>query len=90
MNLDGKLIVDGLEVRNTNEGGVYLESAWGEYGYSQRNIADDVYDGVFKKFKISEINDTILYDSSLKGLDFIKYNVIIYFNKVINWFIKHL
>ncbi|WP_291648799.1 glycoside hydrolase [Clostridium sp.] len=88
--VDGKLIVDGLEVRNTNKGAIYLESAWGEYGYSQRNIADDVYDGVFKKFNVSEINDTILYDSSLKGLDLIKYNVRIYFNKVINWFVKHL
>lgn len=88
--LDGKLIVEGLEVKNTNEGGIYLESAWGKYGYSQRNIADDVYDGVFKKFKVSEINDAILYDSSLKGVELIKYNIKNYFNKIINWFIKYL
>lgn len=88
--LDGKLIVEGLEVKNTNEGGIYLESAWGKYGYSQRNIADDVYDGVFKKFKVSEINDTILYDSSLNGVELIKYNIKNYFNKIINWFIKYL
>lgn len=88
--LDGKIIVEGLEVKNTNKGGIYLEATWGEYGYSQRNIADDVYDGVFKKFKVSEINDTILYDSSLKGFDLIRYNLRNYFNKVINWFIKYL
>lgn len=90
LTLDGKVIVDGLEVRNTNEGSIYLESAWGEYGYRKRNIADDVYDGVFKKFKVSEINDTILYDSSLNGVELIKYNIKNYFNKIINWFIKYL
>lgn len=90
LTLDGKIIVEGLEVKNTNKGGIYLEVTWGEYGYSQRNIADDVYDGVFKKFKVSEINDTILYDSSLKGFDLIRYNLRNYFNKVINWFIKYL
>lgn len=90
LTLDGKIIVEGLEVKNTNKGGIYLEATWGEYGYSQRNIADDVYDGVFKKFKVSEINDTILYDSSLKGFDLIRYNLRNYFNKVINWFIKYL
>ena len=90
LTLDGKIIVEGLEVKNTNKGGIYLEATWGEYGYSQRNIADDVYDGVFKKFKVSEINDTILYDSSLKGFDLIRYNIRNYFNKVINWFIKYL
>lgn len=90
LTLDGKIIVEGLKVKNTNKGGIYLEATWGEYGYSQRNIADDVYDGVFKKFKVSEINDTILYDSSLKGFDLIRYNIRNYFNKVINWFIKYL
>ena len=90
LTLDGKIIVEGLEVKNTNKGGIYLEATWGEYGYSQRNIADDVYDGVFKKFKVSEINDTILYDSSLKGFDLIRYNLRNYFNKVINCFIKYL
>lgn len=90
VTLDGETIVEGLDIKNTEKGGICLESAWGEYGYSQRNIADDVYDGVFKKLKVTEINDTVLYDSSLKGTELIKYNVKNYSEKIINWFIANL
>ncbi|MGG7056763.1 glycoside hydrolase [Clostridium nigeriense] len=90
ITLDGETVVEGLEVQSTEKGSVFLESAWGEYGYSQRNIADDVYDGIFKKLKVTEIDDTVLYDGSLKGTELIKYNIKNYFGKVINWFITNL
>jgi hypothetical protein len=88
--IDGKKIVEGLEVNNQNEGSVFLESAWGEYGYSQRNIADDVYDGVFKSFKVTDINNEVLFDSSLKGVEAVTYKVKSSYNKLVNWFIKNL
>lgn len=90
INIDDETIVSNLEVKVLNKGSVYLESAFGEYGYSQRNIADDVYDGVFKELKITDINEEVLYDSTLNGFELIKYNVKNIFNKVINWFIKNL
>lgn len=90
VTLDGEIIVDGLEVKHLEEGSILLESSWGEYGYSQRNIADDVYDGVFKKLKVTEIDDTVLFDSSLKGFKLIKYNGKKYLKNVINWFITNL
>ncbi len=90
VTLDGEIIVDGLEVKHLGEGSILLESSWGEYGYSQRNIADDVYDGVFKKLKVTEIDDTVLFDSSLKGFELIKYNGKKYLKNVINWFITNL
>lgn len=90
INIDDETIVTDLEVKVLEKGSVYLESAFGEYGYSQRNIADDVYDGVFKELKITDINEDVLYDSTLKGFELIKYNVKNTFNKVINWFIKNL
>lgn len=88
--IDEKKIVEDLEVSNENEGSIFLESAWGEYGYSQRNIADDVYDGVFKSFKVTDINNEVLYDSSLKGFEALTYKVKSSFNKLVNWFIKNL
>ena len=90
IKIDDETIVSNLEVKVLNKGSVYLESAFGEYGYSQRNIADDVYDGVFKELKITDINEEVLYDSTLNGFELIKYNVKNIFNKVINWFIKNL
>lgn len=90
LSIDEKKIVKDLEVSNENKGSIFLQSAWGEYGYSQRNIADDVYDGVFKDFKVTDINNKVLYDSSLKGVEAVTYNIKIYFNKLVNWFIKNL
>ncbi len=90
VDIDGSNIARDFKVASEDEGSVYLESAWGEYGYSQRNIADDVYDGIFKKLKITDVNDKELYDSSLKGIDNVIYSIKNSFNKVINWFIKHL
>lgn len=90
INIDGESIVSGLEVKILDKGSIYLESSFGEDGYSQRNIADDVYDGVFKELKITDNNGKILYDATLKGFEAIKYNVKNTFNKVINWFINNL
>ncbi len=88
--IDDKKVVEDLKVSNENEGSILLESAWGNYGYSQRNIADDVYDGVFKSFKVTNMNNDVLYDSSLKGVEAITYKIKSSYNKIVNWFIKNL
>jgi len=88
--IDEKTIAEGLKVSKDKEGSILLEAAGGEYGYSQRNIVDDVYDAVFKDFKVTDMNNEILHDSSLKGWDAAAYMVKSSFLKVVNWFIKNL
>lgn len=41
------------QIKEQAAGGVALESAFGGFGQSQRNIADDVYDGAFKDLVIA-------------------------------------
>lgn len=90
LDIDDNNIINDLEVMNNEKGSIYLESSWGEYGYSQRNIVDDVYDGVFKNFKIYDVNNEVLYDNSLKGINSVIYNTKTLFNNIIGWFIKYL
>lgn len=90
LTIDNKKIVEDLKVNNENKGDIFLESSWGKYEYSQRNIADDVYDGIFKSFKVTDVNKVVLYDSSLKGVAAINYEIKSSFNKLVNWFIKNL
>ncbi|SHO53950.1 glycoside hydrolase [Anaerocolumna xylanovorans] len=92
VKIDGKIAADKITVENTRPGYVYLESAWGEYGYSQRNIADDVYDGVFRDFVIwdSQNKSTAFYDNRLKGMEKVQYTIKNKWNNLINWFIKTL
>ena len=93
--IDGRLAVENLEVANISEGQLGLGSRWGGYGWSQRNLADDVYDGVFEKLKISALPDEdgasdILYDDLLHG--FPKFTSVVagIWKALIDWFIKYL
>lgn len=90
-----KVVIDDLVVECstnvTNSGYVYLESAWGDYGYSQRNLVDDVYDGVFEKLYITD-NDTekILYDNRYKGLEKVANVAKELWLNIVDWFIETL
>ena len=92
--VDDKDAVNGLQVANTKAGAVYLETAWGGYGWSQRNLADDVYDGVFEKLIITENSGAekgkILFDSRMQGLDAFKFQMKQLWEALINWFIVNL
>ena len=94
-----QVLIDGREafsgtVENSGAGSVALESAWGGHGWSQRNLADDVYDGVFENLVIKDIPaegaGTILYSDQLSGFEAFKYQVKKTWDYVINWFIVHL
>ena len=94
-----QVLIDGREafsgtVDNSGAGSVALESAWGGYGWSQRNLADDAYDGVFENLVIKDIPaegaGTILYSDQLSGFEAFKYQVKKTWDYVINWFIVHL
>lgn len=92
--IDGKDAVKELQLANLKAGAVYLETAWGDYGWSQRNLADDVYDGVFEKLIITENTgaekEKILFDSRIKGFDSAKSTVKQLWEALINWFIVNL
>lgn len=90
--VDGKEAVNQLKLISTSKGSVYLESAWGEYGYSQRNIADNVYDGVFENLLIknTDQDEKILYHNKLEGFDKVLSDLENGWNNLINWFIENL
>ncbi len=94
ITVDGKEAVKDLPISNTKAGAIYLETAWGEYGWSQRNLADDVYDGVFAKLMITENTgaekEKILFDGRLQGFSAVKYKIKGLWEALINWFIVHL
>lgn len=91
--IDGKEAVKDLPITNTKAGAVYLEAAWGELGWSQRNLADDVYDGVFEQLIITENTgqkaERILFDSRLQGFEAVQYKIKKLWDAVINWFVTH-
>ena len=94
LNVDDKEVAKNIEIKNLNVGYLYLESSWSANAWSQRNLADDVYDGVFEKLKITEnagkAKETVLFDSNLSGFEKIKYTATKFWNKIISWFVVNM
>lgn len=91
IRIDGTDVVRGQHVDVARKGSVLLGSSWGGYGYSQRNIADDVYDGVFEKLTITSVDGTsVAYENVLTLWDSILKTFSDTANSIINWFVKNL
>ena len=91
VTIDGKAAVRDLKVSRREAGGVYLEAGWGAKGWSQRNLADDVYDGVFDKLVITgntgATTETVIFDGKLQGWEGAKHKIKTVWETLINWFI---
>lgn len=94
VDIDGRPAITELAVEQNKPGGVYLSAAWGGLGWSQRNLADDVYDGVFDELVITapsvEGGEAVLFDSRLKGWEGFCYKVGLYWRQLLDWFIEYL
>ena len=90
--IDEATKVEDLEVPVKEEGCVYLQSGWGGEAYSQRNLADDVYDGVFKNVKVTQATgageETVLYDNMLHGTEKVFADVRTFWNNLVNLFVE--
>ena len=87
--VNGVDVTGAVPVDVTAEGGVVLGASWGGWGYSQRNVADDVYDCVFKDLTVTSGSRT-LFDNRLHGLAAAADVVGGAFNTTLNWFITNL
>jgi len=71
VELDGKQVSDTpVKIRTVTR--LALASKWGGDGYNQRNLADDVYDAVFEKIRLTTERDgktETLYDLKYEGWD---------------------
>ena len=77
VNIDGKSAVVNLPIQYQKAGGMLLEADWRGYGYSQTNLADDVYDGVFAELKVEKLIPNqkelpVLYDVHYTGVERLK------------------
>lgn len=61
--LDGQLVADHLSVSSGSGSGMFLEAAvtQGTERFSQTNLSDDVYDGIFAELNIRSLNGSELY-----------------------------
>ena len=92
VKIDGKQVTNKYMLAAAQPGAVYLESTWAGLGWSQGNLADDVYDGIFAKFRITDLNKEakILYSDSLSGGEYVLFRLNGMWKGVVAWAIRYL
>ncbi|WMJ84823.1 glycosyltransferase [Oscillospiraceae bacterium LTW-04] len=90
--IDGVEAVSHLQVKSSPAGLVALESRSSTQNYSQRNLTDDVYDGVFRDVVITEHdrNGDMVFDGRLKAVEKAIDTTKTLWHRLINWFIETL
>ncbi len=92
VSVDGYYAVQDASVASVDAGYLFIQSGWGGNAYSQRNLADDVYDGVFVDFEVTQNTgveeEIVLYDNKLHGWDWFSWKARHIWTKVLNWFIN--
>ncbi|MDE7132086.1 MAG: glycoside hydrolase [Lachnospiraceae bacterium] len=90
--VDGYYALQEEQIGSVDAGYIFVMSGWGGNAYSQRNLADDVYDGVFVDFEVTQNTgaeeEAVLYDNKLHGLDWFLWKGGHIWKTVINWFIN--
>jgi DNA-binding transcriptional ArsR family regulator len=95
LTLDGKGVDQEIIVHDTNHGSVFLGASWQGEGWSQRNLADDVYDAVFEKFTIrtntgKELKDEkVLFTTELTGWDKFLFDAKSVWESILFWFLRN-
>lgn len=97
VTLDETASVDDIELRENDRGYIVLGADWQEEGWSQRNLADDVYDAVFDQFTVQSNSgdkdrkdEKILFTMKKQGWERAKLEMKRRWEDVLRWFIEEL
>lgn len=91
-----KLAAGEIRLTRQEAGSLCLFAGWNQKGWSQRNLADDVYDGVFERLIVKEnrlldaAKEKVLYSMELKEWEKFRHDIMLRWDKLIDWFIKYL
>ncbi len=89
--LDGKEAAQ-VKVPAMKGNNIGLWAGWDSNAWSQRNLADDVYDGVFERLIITTAagsKENVIYSTELTGLDKWKFDANQKWESVLGWFLTH-
>lgn len=90
VNIDNKEAVSKLKLSSKGRDKLFLLSAWEDRGYSQRNLADNVYDGVFENLMIKDIEGNLIFIQEGRNKAGLVKRISDGKESLINWVIKNL
>ena len=96
VEIDGHMGPKELPVRITDRGSIFLGASWQGEAWSQRNLADDVYDAVFHQVRLlshtgrAGSDERLIYTSEYTGWEKTKKNMEERWDALIGWFLEYL
>ena len=93
ITLDDVALPQDIPVQVSERGSIFLGASWQGEAWSQRNLADDVYDAVFRKFQVTVGADDaprqrVVYTSEYTGWEKAVHRAEEIWLKLVEWFIK--
>ena len=88
--IDNKEVISQAKVASREENKFFLSSAWEDKGYSQRNLADNVYDGVFENLLIKDSEGNLIFSQEGKKIGGLAKRITNSRDSIISWIIKNL
>lgn len=86
LTIDGNKL-DPISITNPS-GHIFLEGKWDDEAWSQRNLADNVYDAVFDKFTVKN-SENVVVTTEYTGSDKFWYTLKCEKDRILQWFISH-
>ena len=96
VEVDGHMGPENLAVSRMERGAIFLGSSWQGEAWSQRNLADDVYDGVFKKVRVLQETgqatdeEQVIYSSEYTGMEKMQHRAKEIWESVLRWFLDYV
>jgi len=96
VTVNGCAAAQDVAVRDLDRGSFYLAAGELQDAWSQRNLADDVYDGIFEKLIITTdtgskpADEQVLYSGELTGWEKFKFRTNQIWENILGWFLHYL
>lgn len=94
--VDDHKAAEDIALANAQKGGVFLGADWKPDAWSQRNLADDVYDAVFDRFTISANtgkaakDEKVLFTMQYTGVEYYEQRAKDVWEAILKWFLTYL
>lgn len=94
--VDDHKAAEDITLANAQKGGVFLGADWKPDAWSQRNLADDVYDAVFDRFTISANtgkaakDEKVLFTMQYTGVEYYEQRAKDVWEAILKWFLTYL
>ena len=96
VRVDDHKAAEDITLANAQKGGVFLGADWKPDAWSQRNLADDVYDAVFDRFTISANtgkaakDEKVLFTMQYTGVEYYGQRAKDVWEAILKWFLTYL